>query len=97
VEAARDYRIDEFFDIGNINELGTALIKGYPVVFGWSGHSCIFVDLLDKNTAVYANSWDSSWGDDGFGTLRLSSVNFGYGAFAIRSTIVDDKAPCEGT
>jgi len=85
---ASKYRIHEFFDCATIDEVGTALIRGMPVVFGWSGHSCILTDLLDRNNARYANSWHESWGDNGFGTVRLSAINFGYGAFAVR-TVVD--------
>lgn len=83
-EAALKYRIDEFFDITSIEEVGTALLSGMAVVFGWSGHSCIMTSLKSETTAEYANSW-GNWGDKGFGTIRLASINFGYGAFAIRS------------
>jgi len=85
VEAAQNHKIDEFYDITSIDELGTALLTGFPVVFGWSGHSCIFTELLNANTAKYANSWAPTWGDNGFGTLALSRVNWGYGAYAIRT------------
>lgn len=82
------YRIDEFWDIATVDEIGTALLKGMPVVFGWQGHSCVLVDLVDRKRARYANSWDESWGDKGFGIISLNKVNFGYGAFAVR-TVVD--------
>jgi len=84
---AINYRIDEFFDIGSVDEVGTALIKGMPVVFGWQGHSCVLVDLIDKDRGRYANSWHSSWGDEGFGIIRFSQINWGYGAFAVRSVV----------
>jgi hypothetical protein len=78
-------RIDEFYDIASIDEVGTALLRGFPVVYGWSGHSCVLTSLRDRNTAVYANSWGTSWGDKGFGTISLNKINFGYGAFAVRT------------
>jgi hypothetical protein len=86
-EAATHYRIDEFFDIRNVTEVGTALLCGLPVVFGWSGHSCVLTELISDTVAEYANSWHESWGDEGFGRIHLSSINFGYGAFAVRSTV----------
>ena len=88
VDAAKDYRLDEYFDIGSIEEFGTALLLGMPVVYGRKGHALCAVRLQDKNTILYANSWDASWGDRGFGEDALSSVNFKYGAFAVR-TVVD--------
>jgi hypothetical protein len=83
--AAENYRIDEFYDIGTADEIGTALLLGLPVVFGWRGHSCVMVKLLKKGKAIYANSWGTSWGNDGFGEIKLSAVNWGYGAFAVRT------------
>ncbi len=84
-EAAKRYRIDEFYDVTSTEEVGTCLLNGFPVVFGWSGHSVIATELIDTQTFRYCNSWSSGWGDLGFGTLRLSSINWGYGAFAIRT------------
>ena len=86
VEAAKLYRIDEYFDIASIEEFGTALLLGMPVVYGRKGHAICAVRLLDKNTILYANSWDKSWGMNGFGEDALSSVNFSYGAFAVRTS-----------
>lgn len=91
--AALNFRIDEFYDITTMQEIKTAVVRGFPVVYGWSGHSCLFVSLKDLLTAEYANSWAPTWGDQGFGTLRLSSVNFMYGAFAVRTTKIYGGAP----
>lgn len=123
-DIAPKYRVDEFYDIQNTTEFGTALLLGMFPPFGWSGHSCFGVDLSDRKTFfgwlascspetlasvpyyvavqehmrnggdenalakwyfVYANSWDESWGDNGFGMLPLNSVNWNYGAWALRS------------
>jgi len=81
------YRIDEFFDIGTIEEVMTALVLGYPVVFGWKGHSCVLIELKDMETAYYLNSWGADWGDNGVGEIKLREINFGYGAFAVRSVV----------
>jgi hypothetical protein len=88
-EAAKLYRIEEFYDITSTAEVGTALLLGMPVVFGWSGHSCVLTQLLNTTTAEYANSWSPEWGDHGFGRISLSSINFGYGAFAIRTATIN--------
>ena len=84
-DAAAEYRIDEFWEVGSTLEVGSALLRGFPVSFGWNGHSCCLVNLVSESMATYANSWDESWGDNGFGTIRLSSINFGYGAYAWRA------------
>lgn len=90
-EAAKLYRIDEFYDVSSIAEFGTALLLGMPVVFGWSGHSVVATQLLTTTTFEYANSWAPTWGDQGFGTLRLSAVNWSYGAFAVRTANLTEK------
>jgi len=87
-EVALQYRLDEFFELDSAEEAGTALLKGFAVVFGWQGHSCCFTRLLSAGgTCEYLNSWHESWGDGGFGTLNLSSVYWGYGMFAYRTPI----------
>ena len=91
--AAMEYRIMEFYDIASIAEAGTALLLGYPVVFGWQGHSCVLVQLLSTTTALYANSWGIySGSDQGFDTINLSSINFGYGMFACRTATINTGA-----
>ncbi len=85
-DVAKAYRVDEFYDIANTEQVGTALLLGFPVVFGWQGHSCVLTGLLTTTTAEYANSW-GDWGDEGFGTIKLSSINFGYGAFSVRTAV----------
>ena len=84
-DVAKRNRVKEFFDVGSTAEVGTALIRGYAVVFGWQGHSCILTALLSETKAEYLNSWDETWGDHGFGQIRLDAINFGYGAWAVRT------------
>jgi len=83
-EAARAYRILEFYDITNTRELGSALLLGFPVVFGWDGHSVVYTSMVDPRTGEYCNSWSPSWGDQGFGRLPFDRVIWAYGAFAVR-------------
>jgi len=90
---ALKYRIDEFYDISSFAEFGTALLLGFPVVFGYSGHSVLAVALKDVDTVIYLNSWSDSWGDKGYGTLRTSSIHWGYGAWAVRSVRLPDESP----
>jgi hypothetical protein len=93
-EAAKQYRIQEVFEIGNWTEFGSALLLGFPVVFGYSGHSIVAVQLLSTSRFVYANSWDERWGDNGFGTISASSIYWPYGAYCIRTTTPNqDEAP----
>jgi len=90
-DVAAQHRVREFFDISSILELGTALLTGYAVVFGWSGHSVLATSLLSTTKIEYCNSWAKLWGDEGMGTLNLDSVNWGYGAFAIRTTSISNN------
>lgn len=95
-QVAASFRIHEFYDIGTVDEVGTALLNALPVVFGWRGHSCVLVGLKSPTEAEYANSWKETWGDKGFGTINLNEINFRYGAFAVRSVSIsndDDPLP----
>lgn len=82
---AGKYRIREFWDCGTIDEVRTSLALGFPVVFGWRSHSCCLIELKNMSTAYYLNSWGADWGDNGVGEIALRSINFGYGAFSVRS------------
>jgi len=93
---ALKYRILEFYDIANWEEFGTALLLGFPVVFGYSGHSVLATSLIDENRLEYLNSW-GNWGDQGFGVLRSSSIMWQYGAWAVRSVIAPDLTAPIGT
>jgi hypothetical protein len=83
----KHFRLEEVYDIGSTQETATALIEQNVVGFGWDGHACMMNALLHEDSAEYANSW-GDWGDEGFGTIRLRSVNYGYGCFAVRTATV---------
>ncbi len=82
-QVAAKNKIKEFYDLRNEEELGTASLLGFSIVFGWQGHSCVITSLLSPTMAAYLNSW-GDWGDQGFGKIKLSSINWGYGAWALR-------------
>lgn len=83
VEAAKQFRIEEFYDISNVNELVSALLTGYAVVFGSDGHAILAVQHMGKYPLIL-NSWDD-WADGGFGQwCTYNAVNWNYGAWAIR-------------
>jgi hypothetical protein len=86
-EAAKAHRILEFYDISSIDEMVSALLKGFPVVYGSNGHAVCKVQHLDESKGLDLNSWSESWSDGGFGVWSTyRAVNWSYGAFAIRVT-----------
>lgn len=92
-EEASKYKILEVFDLDTIDEMRTALLLGMPVIYGSDGHAKCYVKILDMETGLYANSWDESWGDQGFGTERFDNVWIQYGAFAIRVATDSNTLP----
>lgn len=80
-EAAKQHTIEEFYDIATINEVRTAIVKGFPVVYGAKAHSVVKI----STDAEDLNSWDTTWGDGGFGVwASFRAIDFRYGAFAVR-------------
>lgn len=86
-EAAMEFRGFEAFDISNVNEMVSALLAGFAVDYGANGHSVLKVEHLDDRQGLDINSWDITWGDQGFGVwASYSAVNWAYGAWALRVT-----------
>lgn len=84
--AALEFRIEEFYDIASIDEMVSALLLGFPVIYGADGHSVCKVQHLDDTKGLDLNSWGTSWGDNGLGVwASYRAVNWSYGAFAIRT------------
>lgn len=80
-EAAKEFRIAEFFDVLSTDEAGSALVSGWSIVYGAKGHSVLKIEYdLD------ANSWGTGWEDEGFGLwCALERIDFRYGTFATRT------------
>lgn len=85
VEAAKEFKIKEFFDIQTKAEAGSALFQGFGLVYGRRGHSIFGCNMVNKSIFDFLNSW-GDWGDQGFGRDSLRDINFGYGLFAVRAT-----------
>jgi len=81
---ARSYVLLEYSQVRNWIEFATALLLGWPVYFGYTGHAICAVKLLDQERFRYANSWSKDWGDNGAGTLHKDRIYWNYGAYAIR-------------
>jgi hypothetical protein len=91
-EAAMPYRIDEFYEIRNQIEFGSALLQRFGVYAGYSGHAWFAPRLMNRSQIKWRNSWGTSWGDRGYGILNFSRVMWGYGCYAVRTTLVDAAA-----
>lgn len=85
VEAAKQFKAVEVYDIASIDEMVSALLTGYAVVYGSNGHCVVKVQHLDETKGLDINSWGTGWGDGGFGVwASYRAVNWQYGAWALR-------------
>jgi hypothetical protein len=98
-ETAVRFRGHEVFDVRSFDGFITALLRGYPVVYGRSGHSICAVRPVYRDGQLfvkYANSWSPEWGDHGYGYDSESKIRAGAGwAFALR-TVVDPELSWAG-
>ncbi len=89
-ETAIKFRVTEWWDIGSVEGMVSAWLRGMPVFYGRAGHAIFMVDVrLDGSRAMlcYANSW-GEWGDHGFGwdtEAYVQSAISTYGAVAPRT------------
>jgi len=87
VEAAKLYRIDEFYDVETTNELVSCLLSGFAVVLGAKGHAILGIQHDGKQPLIL-NSWADDWEDHGFGYwCSYNSINWAYGCWAIRTAV----------
>jgi hypothetical protein len=93
-ETAKRFRVLEWYDIATTIGCGTALLLGWPIVYGRQAHSICGARLVLRNgvfVVKYANSW-GDWGDAGYGYDTLSSLDGpirSYGAFAPRAMVAE--------
>lgn len=95
---AAHFQAMEAFDIDSFEAFATALLKGFPVVYGRSGHAITGARLVwDESKSIfaveYANSW-GPWGDKGYGydsESYLKRAGGSYGAFALRAMKVTNN------
>jgi hypothetical protein len=84
-EAALEFKIEEFYDIGSVDEMVSAELGAFPVVWGANGHALCKVEHLNDREGLDANSWGKEDGDQGFRVwATYNAVNWGYGAYAVR-------------
>ena len=89
---AKLFRVTEWLDIESFDEFVSALLQGWPVVYGRKGHAICGARPVLRNGIwhiKYANSY-GKWGDNGFGydseRLLSNSTIRNYGAWAPRVT-----------
>jgi len=101
---AADFRISEAFDLSDVDEIGSALELGDPVVCGipWGRGAHAICICGKKQTADgwlwhFPNTWGEGWGEAGFAWLRERDIApfQPFGAWAIRCATVayDDPVP----
>ena len=82
-EAAKEFRIEEYWDIASVQEFVSALLKGHPVVWGAQGHAILAI-AHEGTYPLIVNSW-GDWGNNGRGKwASYSGINWSYGAWALR-------------
>ena len=95
-ETMRQFRTREFYEIDGVDEFFSALLLGFPILYGRSGHAIKGTDLVLRNGVFacrYRNSW-GRWGDQGYGYDSLDYIaktNAPWGAYALQTLIVPDN------
>lgn len=90
-ETAKLFRVPEWFDVRSFEGFVSAILRGAPVFYGRASHAILGVwAVIDQGRLLieYANSWDVTWGDQGFGydsESFISGAISSYGAVAPRS------------
>ena len=84
MQDALNYRLplDGVVKVNNRMEFITMVLSGFPVQFGYTGHSIFCSDIVDLQRLTYVNSW-GDWGNNGRGTLSFDRVYWNYGCYAV--------------
>lgn len=94
-ETAQLFRITEAYDIDSVDGFISALLSGWCVHYGRSGHSIFGAQAVYEGSTFYceyANSW-GNWGDQGFGRdseSYLKRTSAAYGAYAYRAVTIPE-------
>lgn len=99
-EAAWQHRLDEYYEITNWAEFGSALLQGWIVYWGYSGHAIVGADLINEEQFIFLNSW-GNWGSStefssmpyGFGVINRSRIMWSYGVYGFRTAVVSKDDP----
>lgn len=76
-ETAKNFRLDEFYEISSLQGFFGALFHGFSILYGRSGHAIHGSDVVYRNSSwfcKYDNSW-GNWGENGFGFDSESYIN----------------------
>lgn len=68
-ETAKNFKLDEFYEISSLEGFFSALFHGFSILYGRSGHAIHGTDVVYRSSTWYCkydNSW-GSWGENGFG------------------------------
>lgn len=75
-ETAKNFRLDEFYEITSVDGFFSALFHGFSILYGRSGHAIHGVDIVKRSGdwyCKYDNSW-GNWGESGFGFDSISYI-----------------------
>lgn len=94
---AMQFRIAQYYAVNSVDEFLSALLHGFSVGYGRSGHSIHGADYVVRSgqeVCKYDNSW-GDWGDQGFGydtASYLSRTGAARGAYACQTVRWPDNA-----
>ena len=93
-DTAKYFQVEGWLRVSTPEEWFTSLIKCFPINYGRDGHAIasIYPKKIRGNWSFcYANSWNYSWGDDGFGCDSLRKISSCTG-YAVQSITTYDQA-----